>query len=408
MEIKVSIIIPVYNAEETISKCLESAITQTVFPKEIICIDDGSTDRSLDILSTYAEKYKYISVIAQENSGAGPARNRGLEIARGKFVCFLDADDCYVDCYALDKMTEACQKNHVKICGGFLQIFDSQTGEIQIANLHREICAGRPDGKLIYYRDYQEDFHYQCYIFERDMLKKNHIVFPHYRRYQDPPFFLKAMLQAEKFWVLPVELYCFRKNTHQTLERKMRIVDCLRGIRDNFQLAKEYHLELLQKKLLRRIGHDYLEMVLNDDNDETQNILCEIGRMLPQKYEKKVIFYYMVLLKELCKKKYGISDYLKEKNISEIILYGLGDMAKLLFWELKDSEISILYGVDRRITSFYDIKVIQDLSCINKDTLIVVTPLNETGKSIIGNLTKQKYTNTILLSDLIDKIAQKV
>lgn len=199
MEIKVSIIIPVYNAEETISKCLESAITQTVFPKEIICIDDGSTDRSLDILSTYAEKYKYISVIAQENSGAGPARNRGLEIARGKFVCFLDADDCYVDCYALDKMTEACQKNHVKICGGFLQIFDSQTGEIQIANLHREICAGRPDGTLIYYRDYQEDFHYQCYIFERYMLKKIILYFHITEDTRIRLFFLRLCCRLKSF-----------------------------------------------------------------------------------------------------------------------------------------------------------------------------------------------------------------
>lgn len=122
-------------------------------------------------------------------------------------------------------------------------------------NLHRASCTNKPGGTLIRYMDYQDDFHYQCYIFERHMLKENHIVFPDYRRYQDPPFFLRAMLQAEKFWVLPIELYCFRKNTRQTLERKMRMAECLKGMRDNFRLAKEYHLELLQKRLLHRIGH---------------------------------------------------------------------------------------------------------------------------------------------------------
>lgn len=131
MEIKISIIVPVYNAEETLSKSLESAIVQTIYPKEIICINDGSTDHSQEILEAYAGKYKYISVITQENSGAGKARNKGLEIAKGQYVCFLDADDYYIDCHALEKMVEACQENCVKICGSFLQVFDFETGEIK-------------------------------------------------------------------------------------------------------------------------------------------------------------------------------------------------------------------------------------------------------------------------------------
>ena len=407
MEIKVSIIIPVYNAEETLCKTLESAMAQTVYPKEIICIDDGSTDHSLKILETYAEKHEYISIIRQENSGPGIARNKGLEIAKGQYVCFLDADDYYIDCRALDKMVEACKQNHVKICGSFRQMYNTESGKTTKTKLHRGACIDKPDGVLRYFADLQNDFYYQSYIFERKMLEENHIIFPNYRRYQDPPFFLRAMLQAEKFWVMPVELYCFRKNTSQTLLKKMRMADCLKGMRDNFRLAKEYHLKRLQKQLLYRIENNYLEMVLNDEDDEIQGILGEIGSMLSQGYEKTVLIYYIAALRELRRKNYDISEYCKAKNMQEIILYGLGGMAKVFFWALKDSEIKILYGVDQSASSFYDIEIISKYECIDKNAVIVVTPLNEAGRSIAENLIADNFKNVILLSDLIDNMVEE-
>jgi glycosyltransferase involved in cell wall biosynthesis len=90
---KVSVIIAVYNTEEYLKQCLDSVCNQTLKGIEIICVNDGSSDGSLSILEEYASKDKRIIVISQENQGAGAARNVGLEIAKGKYVAFVDSDD---------------------------------------------------------------------------------------------------------------------------------------------------------------------------------------------------------------------------------------------------------------------------------------------------------------------------
>ena len=90
---RVSVIIPVYNVEKYLEKCLESLKNQSLTDIEFICINDGSTDNSLAILNRYAAKDKRFTVISQENQGQGIARNKGLELARGEYIGFVDPDD---------------------------------------------------------------------------------------------------------------------------------------------------------------------------------------------------------------------------------------------------------------------------------------------------------------------------
>lgn len=90
---KVSVIIPVYNVEPYLSACLDSVCHQTLRDIEIICINDGSTDRSLDILQSYAERDSRIQVYSQENRGPGEARNAGIYRAHGEYIQFMDSDD---------------------------------------------------------------------------------------------------------------------------------------------------------------------------------------------------------------------------------------------------------------------------------------------------------------------------
>lgn len=106
--VKVSIIIPVYNPGELLNNCLDSASNQTLNDIEIICIDDESTDGSMDILNQYAKIDSRFKVFSQSNSGAGMARNKGLEYANGEYIVFLDSDD-----YIEFDMCE-CLYNHAK------------------------------------------------------------------------------------------------------------------------------------------------------------------------------------------------------------------------------------------------------------------------------------------------------
>lgn len=90
---KVSIIVPIYNVEPYLRQCLDSLVNQTYKNIEIICVDDGSTDASSEILTEYALKSSKVRVIRQENSGLSAARNVGFSFATGKYVMYVDSDD---------------------------------------------------------------------------------------------------------------------------------------------------------------------------------------------------------------------------------------------------------------------------------------------------------------------------
>ena len=90
---KLSVIIPVYNVENYLRECLDSIINQTVKDIEIICVDDGSTDSSPDILKEYQNKDSRIRIITKENGGQASARNLGIKEAQGEYIVFIDSDD---------------------------------------------------------------------------------------------------------------------------------------------------------------------------------------------------------------------------------------------------------------------------------------------------------------------------
>jgi glycosyltransferase involved in cell wall biosynthesis len=112
---KVSVIVPVYNVYEYIEKCLDSLVNQTYKNIEIILINDGSTDNSLDIIKKYQKKHENIIVINQENHGQGYARNKGIEKSNGEFIMFVDSDD-YVDTDIVKKLVGSIKDNDAVVC----------------------------------------------------------------------------------------------------------------------------------------------------------------------------------------------------------------------------------------------------------------------------------------------------
>ena len=107
---KVSVIIPVYNVEQYLKECMDSVVNQTLKEIEIICVDDGSTDSSLEILKEYAKKDNRITVITQKNLHAGVARNAGLSVAKGEYLSFLDSDD-FFELNMLEEMYAKAKKD---------------------------------------------------------------------------------------------------------------------------------------------------------------------------------------------------------------------------------------------------------------------------------------------------------
>ena len=103
--VKISVVIPVYNVEKYLEQCLDSVIAQSFEDIEVICVNDGSTDSSLEILKRYADNDSRIKIISQKNKGAGAARNVGIENAAGEYVYFMDSDD-YLNADAFERLND--------------------------------------------------------------------------------------------------------------------------------------------------------------------------------------------------------------------------------------------------------------------------------------------------------------
>lgn len=118
---KISVIVPVYNAEDTLETALSSVFMQTLTDIEILCINDGSTDHSADVLTSAQRRDGRVRCLTQENAGAGIARNKGIAEAKGEYIAFLDADDLYPGPYALETLLAAAEKSGAMVCGGSMR-----------------------------------------------------------------------------------------------------------------------------------------------------------------------------------------------------------------------------------------------------------------------------------------------
>lgn len=254
----VSVIIPVYNASEYLSKCLESVQRQTLRQIEIICIDDGSTDNSLEILRRFADGDGRIVIIHQKNSGAGPARNSGLDVARGEYVGFMDPDDWYPSDATLENLYSKARREDASICGGSLSKYIDGVVSTDFAANNVNYTFAK-EGR-IEYSDYQFDYGYFRFIYKRTLLEDCKIRFPGLWRFQDPPFFVAAMHAAGWFYAVPETTYVYRSG-HKTIKwsgrDSRRILDSIEGLRMNLEFSSSNGLWKLHALTTRRIEEDF-------------------------------------------------------------------------------------------------------------------------------------------------------
>lgn len=273
---KVSVIIPVYNMAPFVEECIRSVQCQTLQDLEIILVDDGSTDDSRRIIARCMDCDPRIRYFYQENQGAGPARNLGIENARGEFLAFLDSDDLFFDADALGRMVDACEKNHTAICASYRNEF--KNGQFRPADLFKQLGHIPPEGRRVGFSEHQNDFFYQSYLYRRDLIEANHLRFPHYRRYEDPPFLLRALDLAETFWLVPVTLHCYRKGHQIWSKNGIHVADSLSGLRDNLLLAEKKY-PLLYQELISRIDRMYRGDILNNPSSRLNRVLLEINEI---------------------------------------------------------------------------------------------------------------------------------
>ena len=306
---KISVIMPVYNSEQYLAESLNSFMAQTLQDIEIICVDDGSEDSSLMILKEYHEKDKRIKVLSQINQGAGPARNKGMLIAQGEYICFLDSDDFYPNSDTLEKLYIKAIQNKALICGGSFSDF-TVSGELN-TNYDQEMFWGytfKEEG-WIEYRDYQFDYGYHRFLYDRDMLIQYNIFFPCLRRFQDPPFFVQAMVQAGRFYAIPEVTYRYRSVDKtvliQTSKEKTR--DLLLGLSMNLEFAQKNNLQRLFDLTVKRCIRNYNKVFIaatEMNDDEINTILSKLNIIASEvNTDHPNVFFQMQITNEVLEKK---------------------------------------------------------------------------------------------------------
>jgi glycosyltransferase involved in cell wall biosynthesis len=215
---KISVISPVYNVAPYIRKCIESLLSQTYSNFELILVDDGSTDESGTICDEYAAKDYRIRVIHQANQGVSAARNRGIELAKGIYIAFVDADDKVEPNY-LAVLQARCAQTNADICccdyleesGGkklthrlSLQPYYASAQEVQQNVLPQVITSG----KLL-----------SCWakFYKRDLLTEHNIRFRPRRRGEDWLFNIESFAQAKNVAYVPEALYHYVHNVYSAM-----------------------------------------------------------------------------------------------------------------------------------------------------------------------------------------------
>lgn len=221
MKIYVSIVVPVYNAEKYLSRCLDGLVNQTYPDTEIILVNDGSTDGSLEVCQKYRKIHPNIKIIDQKNQGVSCARNAGMDAAQGKYICFADADDAVEENFIESLVQGIEDKADLAVCG------------------HDKICPHKVmrcvprynrswNKQQLQYRLFADTRFMVCYdkIYRSEILKRYGIRFvEHLKMSEDALFEMEYALHCQKAAYIPAVLYHYIQNddsvTHKADRKKI-------------------------------------------------------------------------------------------------------------------------------------------------------------------------------------------
>ena len=217
----ISVIIPVYNTEKYLEDCLNSVVNQSLPFEQIIIVNDGSTDNSLEICNAYAEKFSNVQIFSQKNQGLSAARNSGLKLVTSDYVMFLDSDD-YLRNDSVEKILSQMTSFDLDIL-----YFDSEIKN-ELKNERKQNVYDRVN-KISYERMSGKEYFLKCYpdyfivsacmiCIRMQFLKEKGLKFPNVRKHEDIFFSFKAMLEAKYVQYVPHKLYLrrYRENSIMT------------------------------------------------------------------------------------------------------------------------------------------------------------------------------------------------
>lgn len=251
---KVSIIIPIYNMEKTLDRCLNSVVNQTYDDIEIILINDGSKDSSLDIAMSYQKKDNRIIIVNQENKGISVARNNGLKEATGDLLAFVDSDD-YIELDMIEKLTREIISNNADIAISDYYMFD-ENKKIKNTVGYPSLFGGSIYDNPLIIRDI--DYAPWNKIYKKELF--DGIEFPVNTKYEDFETILKVFSKAKKIVKVDYPLYDYYINmSGETRTQSIKNMDMLKIVNNLYDyfdfngkdmILKDVFFEVVSEKLL--------------------------------------------------------------------------------------------------------------------------------------------------------------
>lgn len=219
MDSAVSVIIPVYNPGVALGKCLESLMSQSYSDIEFILVDDGSTDGSDIICQEFASKDDRIIYVRQENSGVSASRNSGLDIAKGRYVCFIDSDD-YVDSDYVSAMVDAMMKSDADIVIQGLKMYENneprRTEEFEPMLVNVEDMSDKLFDRIFYYTGPY------CKLFKTSIIRTHGLSFPADMAYgEDAVFYFSYLEHCRSVQLIPNKSYNYMIANQGSLSTKI-------------------------------------------------------------------------------------------------------------------------------------------------------------------------------------------
>ena len=291
--VKVSVVIPVYNVEDFLGECLDSICNQTLEDIEIICVNDGSKDRSLEILNEYASRDKRMTVLDQENGGHAVATNRGMKLATGKYIFFMDSDDI-LELTALEETYKVAEERNVDFVIFQAINYYMDTGElVEAENYSMNALADQVGDSVFNWKDIKEHvFNITVTpwskLYNREFVMKNEIIYPEGLVFDDNVFFYETLFAADRITFLRKHLFKRRwySSSSTTSGAKhftnyIKICDLIWQTFFKYDVFDLFKLELLNKKFkvnfhwYRLIKPSFKQLFFDDLKEDYQRIASD-------------------------------------------------------------------------------------------------------------------------------------
>lgn len=271
-------IIPVYNTEKYLKECLDSIVNQSLEDIEIICIDDGSTDNSLEILREYAENDSRFKIFSQENNGQGSARNYGLDVAKGEYIYFMDSDD-FIELNTLSDCYDEASKNNLDFLMFQLINYDESKKSLYQDNDYDMPNVGDLVADNVFSYNDLNHLIFQVAVspvnklYSKKFLDDIKVRFPEDVIFEDNIFFWNVFLNAKRIKFLKHHYYIRRRHPSSTTGNAgIKFIDTLEihnrifSIFKKFNIFDEFKKDLFNKKVV------LANVRFNQVNDEIKSV----------------------------------------------------------------------------------------------------------------------------------------